>query len=54
MGGRVGIVSMWGRSSSPTRRGELEVLLERRRRWGADHNDDIRAGVLHIGLSGFL
>ncbi len=28
--------------------GELEVLLERRRRWGADHKDEVWAGVLHM------
>jgi Uma2 family endonuclease len=28
--------------------GELEALLERRRRWGADHRDELWAGVLHM------
>ncbi len=28
--------------------GEFEALLERRRRWGADHRDELWAGVLHM------
>jgi Uma2 family endonuclease len=28
--------------------GEFEALLQRRRRWGADHNDEVWAGVLHM------
>jgi Uma2 family endonuclease len=27
----------------------LEELLERRRRWGADHHDEVWEGVLHMG-----
>ena len=28
--------------------GEFEALLERRRRWGADHRDEVWGGVLHM------
>jgi hypothetical protein len=27
---------------------EFEALLERRRRWGADHYDEVWEGVLHM------